>query len=539
MQKVAFVFPRNSTIFDMVEEYFNGLDEQVKQGLEGAIDKMNNRVLKLFVEIGYIGIMAIILFLTAYHKLDSGHYIILYFFNVFCMQLMEMFETRMNNFLIYKFGISSFLLSFVSFIYLQDVDSYFAHILLLIIVLLLLSNWHFILDNKIYRTYNIVISIAVTIYSLVGYIMFSSKNEWLEWYLFLSVLVVMFIPIIYFMIHYRRITNYMEYKKNIITFLIVSWLFSGVLYIKMGLLDSSYSAVRLFLIISCFQYTIQNIFLSYYSGIVFRIKNYLMSLAIIGIFILLTNLYYLQILLLLTANLVYVIMSHTKFGIHSKDKMKSTYLMRISHLNNELKYNKDMANYLHDSILQDVIYLKKSVDDENVSKEEVSVILSSIINELRLKLDNLAPSLHLDKSLYENLCLSIEQIKNRHFDKKIVLDLFCDEKAYLENPYDELLLRVVKELVNNIYKHTESNFAEIKICIEKSILSIEVFNDEGFLDKALLYENDRFSGLIGIHKTVQMIGGKIMVENNEGVTIIINIPLKGGDIIENSINRRS
>ena len=151
----------------------------------------------------------------------------------------------------------------------------------------------------------------------------------------------------------------------------------------------------------------------------------------------------------------------------------------------------------------------------------------------------MTPSIYLDKSLYENLCLNIEQIKNRHFDKRIVLDLFCDEKAYLENPYDELLLRVVKELVNNIYKHTESNFAEIKICIEKSILSIEAFNDEGFLDENLLYENNRFSGLIGIYKTVQMIGGKIMVENNEGVTIIINIPLKGGDIIEDSINRRS
>ena len=467
---------------------------------------MNNKALKVFLEIGYIGVMGIFLFLTSYHKLSSGHYIIMYFFNVCCIQLMEMFETRMSNFLIYKFGISSFILLFVSFIYLQDVDSYFAHILLLIMVLLLLSNWHFILDNKIYRTYN---------------------------------LAVMFIPIIYFMIHYRRITNYMEYKKNIITFLIVSWLFSGVLYIKMGLLDSSYSAVRLFLIISCFQYSIQNIFLSYYAGIVFRIKKYLMGLLVAGILVFLTNFYYLQILLLLTVNFVYVIVNYTKFGIHSKEKIKNTYLMRISHLSNELKYNKDIADYLHDSILQDIIYLKKSMDDENVSKEEVSEILSNIINELRLKLDNLTPSIYLDKSLYENLCLNIEQIKNRHFDKRIVLDLFCDEKAYLENPYDELLLRVVKELVNNIYKHTESNFAEIKICIENSILSIEAFNDEGFLDENLLYENNRFSGLIGIHKTVQMIGGKIMVENNEGVTIIINIPLKGGDIIENSINRRS
>lgn len=500
---------------------------------------MNNKALKVFLEIGYIGVMGIFLILTSYHKLSSGHYIIMYFFNVCCIQLMEMFETRMSNFLIYKFGISSFILLFVSFIYLQDVDSYFAHILLLIMVLLLLSNWHFILDNKIYRTYNIVISIVVTIYSLVGYIIFSSKNELLEWYLFISVLAVMFIPIIYFMIHYRRITNYMEYKKDIITFLIVSWLFSGVLYIKMGLLDSSYSAVRLFLIISCFQYSIQNIFLSYYAGIVFRIKKYLMGLLVAGILVFLTNFYYLQILLLLTVNFVYVIVNYTKFGIHSKEKIKNTYLMRISHLSNELKYNKDIADYLHDSILQDIIYLKKSMDDENVSKEEVSEILSNIINELRLKLDNLTPSIYLDKSLYENLCLNIEQIKNRHFDKRIVLDLFCDEKAYLENPYDELLLRVVKELVNNIYKHTESNFAEIKICIEKSILSIEAFNDEGFLDENLLYENNRFSGLIGIYKTVQMIGGKIMVENNEGVTIIINIPLKGGDIIENSINRRS
>ena len=164
----------------------------------------------------------------------------MYFFNVCCIQLMEMFETRMSNFLIYKFGISSFILLFVSFIYLQDVDSYFAHILLLIMVLLLLSNWHFILDNKIYRTYNIVISIVVTIYSLVGYIIFSSKNELLEWYLFITVLAVMFIPIIYFMIHYRRITNYMGYKKNIITFLIVSWLFSGILGFILGILAATY-----------------------------------------------------------------------------------------------------------------------------------------------------------------------------------------------------------------------------------------------------------------------------------------------------------
>lgn len=158
---------------------------------------MNNKALKVFLEIGYIGVMGIFLILTSYHKLSSGHYIIMYFFNVFCIQLMEISETRMSNLLIYKFEISSFILLFVSFIYLQDVDSYFAHILLLIMVLLLLSNWHFILDNKIYRTYNIVISIVVTIYSLVGYIIFSSKNELLEWYLFISVLAVMFIPIIY------------------------------------------------------------------------------------------------------------------------------------------------------------------------------------------------------------------------------------------------------------------------------------------------------------------------------------------------------
>ena len=77
---------------------------------------MNNKALKVFLEIGYIGVMGIFLILTSYHKLSSGHYIIMYFFNVCCIQLMEMFETRMSNFLIYKFGISSFILLFVSFI---------------------------------------------------------------------------------------------------------------------------------------------------------------------------------------------------------------------------------------------------------------------------------------------------------------------------------------------------------------------------------------------------------------------------------------
>ena len=77
---------------------------------------MNNKALKVFLEIGYIGVMGIFLILTSYHKLSSGHYIIMYFFNVCCIQLMEMFETRMSNFLIYKFGISSFILLFVSFL---------------------------------------------------------------------------------------------------------------------------------------------------------------------------------------------------------------------------------------------------------------------------------------------------------------------------------------------------------------------------------------------------------------------------------------
>ena len=44
---------------------------------------MNNKALKVFLEIGYIGVMGIFLILTSYHKLSSGHYIIMYFFNYY------------------------------------------------------------------------------------------------------------------------------------------------------------------------------------------------------------------------------------------------------------------------------------------------------------------------------------------------------------------------------------------------------------------------------------------------------------------------
>lgn len=496
----------------------------------------DKRWIKVLFEIIYIVVMLFIVVLALYrNKLDIGHYIVIFLFNIIYAQVIKITETKVKTQLVLNLEIYSLLLFFVMLVYFQDVDSYFAHSMLLLVNILILVNWFSILDGKIYQLYKVFLCVFLCVYIICGYVLIFINENLLNVYLSASVILIMLVPIGYVIKNYKRIINYMDYKKNIIVFLILSWFVSAFLYIKLGLFNYNMALV-VFIFISIFQYIIQKLFLTYHLKLNRISNNNIIIFVIIGIIIFIVRLYIVGIIGLILLNLYIFIISNNYFRFKKNDHKYYNFLME--QLKDESLYHKEISNYLHDSILQDVIYLKKSISEENISKEDISKMLNDIILSIRTKMDNLAPMLYSNMNLYENINLNIEQIQKKYIDKSIVIDLFCNKDIYIECPYDEIVIRIIKELVNNIYKHTESNFVEIKFFVEKNKINISVFNDEGFLDQQVLFKNNRFSGLNQIYRTINLLNGDIKVENNNGVLISIFIPIIGGRVIENSINRR-
>lgn len=486
----------------------------------------------------YVAVMLFFILVSFYNnKLGVWHCVVIFLFNLVYAQIIKMVETKLKTSILFSFEVYSLLLLFVMFVYFQDVDSYFAHIILIIVNIIILGNWLYILDGKIYRLYKISICLLVCVYTVLGYVLMILSYNLFNIYLANSVVLVMLMPTGYVVKNYKRIVNYMDYKKNIISFLILSWLLSTFLYIKFGLLNGDKSALVIFIFISGFQYIVQSIFLIYYLKLNRISRVSLIYFIFIGIVIFVCRFYTIGLISLLLLNLSIFIDSNGYLKFKGKNN-KRYYQSHIQQLKDESLYHKELASYLHDSILQDVIYLKRSINEEPITREKISEMLTDIILSIRMKMDNLSPMMYLDKTLYENIKMNIKQIQSRYVDKSIVIDLFCNEDIHLEFPYDELLIRIIKELINNIYKHTDSNFIEVKISVKKKELYISVLNDDGFLEQQALFESNRFSGLSQIYRVVDLLNGNIRIKNEDGVLISITIPIEGGNIIENSINRR-
>lgn len=444
----------------------------------------------------------------------------------------------MNNFVFYNFSIATIFIAFLWFVYLQNVDVYLGYIILLISIVHILFNWHYILDNKVHRIYKLRIWISIFFYGLIGCLFILPNKDILKLYIEVSIFLVMISPIFYYIKNRKRIINFMDYKKNIILLLIIFWTLSFIIYFKFGFNDID-SSMLLFLIIVTFQYVIQNIYLTIFIGADRNLKNIILIQMLIFILSCLLKQFFLGTLAFMFLGGV---TSFRSLGILNKETSKNNYtnyLLRLQQLSDETKYNKEIADYFHDDVLQDIIFLKKAIDEKELSGKEISEGLNELILSIRNKIDGLAPIIIPSQSLYENIYSSIKQISNRYKDKALLVDFFCDKEIYLENPYDIIAIKIIKELLNNIYKHTSSNFAEISIIFKNDKLIIISKNDEVFFDKNKFYSNKRFSGLKQIERNVRLIDGSINIVNDDGVKITISFPLKRRIIIENSINRRS
>lgn len=177
---------------------------------------------------------------------------------------------------------------------------------------------------------------------------------------------------------------------------------------------------------------------------------------------------------------------------------------------------------LHDEVLQDLIALSRSIQDEGVKER-----LSSVIGEIRGVSQDLYPTIVEDLGLEQALRIFIDDIG---VDYNIDLHYQYDfPKGILPKGLSLILYRTVKELVTNAVKHSACR--KIEVLVSDSSGDIEcVVSDDGHgfhMPENMELLKSPHMGLYTVKKQIAGINGNMRIQSDKsGSRFQILVPLR-------------
>lgn len=227
--------------------------------------------------------------------------------------------------------------------------------------------------------------------------------------------------------------------------------------------------------------------------------------------------------------------------INSNDeKNKINNVIKI--LENQEKEKKRIARDIHDGPAQYIanvimridfckVVIKKDIDRGIKELEDLKLHTKRALKEVRAIIYGLKP-IHLEelglKGAIEDIALEVIN------DYKInMYHEFNGDIEELENVVKITAYRIIQEIINNVKKHSRAKNVNLKVYINKRILSIEIEDDGVGFDfketlKKLKSDGNKY-GLIGIIERVNQLEGRIKVISSFGGGTIynINLPIDG------------
>lgn len=197
---------------------------------------------------------------------------------------------------------------------------------------------------------------------------------------------------------------------------------------------------------------------------------------------------------------------------------------------------KRISNELHDSLGQDLLIIKNSLEQFAVDQKsdlkdellELSDLALQAVNEVREISYDLYPHI-LDRL---GITKAIKSMLNKFESSSGIKFSQCiDEIDGIFPKNIELsLFRIVQEAVNNVVQHSGAKSCFIEIKRHKDKVSFTIRDDgKGFnLIEYLDFSKEQNGiGLIGMHERLKLLSGKISISssNDKGTEITFNIPI--------------
>jgi signal transduction histidine kinase len=184
---------------------------------------------------------------------------------------------------------------------------------------------------------------------------------------------------------------------------------------------------------------------------------------------------------------------------------------------------KKVARDLHDSVLQDLFFVKQRVSR---SDPEAASYIDDIITTLRQIIKAQRPSL-LDRGLIlalQDLINDLSQLIED--DKTIVWQNFTDGDIALTDEETTSIYRIVQESLSNGLKHSHADKIIITVKKEKNIFEVRIEDNGIGIESKNLIQIENQYGLLGLKERAAMIGADLSIKTEPGKGTVISVKQK-------------
>lgn len=210
----------------------------------------------------------------------------------------------------------------------------------------------------------------------------------------------------------------------------------------------------------------------------------------------------------------------------NRKEEKSASLSRFLFHFAELE-RKRFAQDIHDTVLQDQIYIYRKLHDISNDQheiEEIRTLLKDVIDKTRETCSVILPDTLITKGLSLALEEQIE-IFNRKAPFRIDYEIDLVDEQFIDYEKKLVIYRVIEELLNNALKHSEAKRVTIYVWQSEERLFIDYLDDGKGFEHDKLQNTERI-GLKSMIERIKSVNGKIEfgTEKQKYVQIYITIP---------------
>lgn len=209
------------------------------------------------------------------------------------------------------------------------------------------------------------------------------------------------------------------------------------------------------------------------------------------------------------------------------------YQAALRQMQQEEQLKTEFATFLHDDVLQDLLSIKNMMT--KAQRPEIKEIIIETLDDLNVlirgQMQDYHPILLKNLTTKENYQHLIHSVAQAFGSRSIEVSLECSDTLFLVEPYNVLVYRLIKELLTNVYKHSDGNHAWISLKQINCTIELEV-RDDGSIGASGIHlsEDTKYKGLASIYEQVNQMEGVLRITDNapHGISLRINIPMKGG-----------
>lgn len=213
---------------------------------------------------------------------------------------------------------------------------------------------------------------------------------------------------------------------------------------------------------------------------------------------------------------------------------ESKYNEALRQLKQEELLKSEFASFLHDDVLQDLLAIKNmTAKAHRPDIQDVIINTLDHLNEhIRMQMQDYHPVILSSLTAKENYQNLIEAVAQTFPEKKIMVSFDCSDILFLVEPYHVLIYRLLKELLTNVYKHSDGTRAWVMLTQENGIIELHVSDDgTACMDSVFAADTTVHKGIAAITELINSMDGSVIFSDNtpHGICVQIILPMKGED----------